>query len=166
MTIFKDWCFMNSQPTFLFFNLFLTQLIMVILSKGCKQDNFEPHNSVKKYLRPSFQFCSLWIFPWIKLFWNSCSMWDKLGWLNWFWQFLCKGLSSFNPKRFHYSYAWPCSLCERRTSFCTELMISGKLFKFLLVFDWLYLIQCITPFSYINHLLCRYARFLILFHLT
>ena len=59
MTIFKDWCFMNSQPTFLFFNLFLTQLIMVILSKGCKQDNFEPHNSVKKYLRPLFQFCSL-----------------------------------------------------------------------------------------------------------
>ena len=29
------------------FNLFLTQLIMVILSKGCKPDYFEPHNSVK-----------------------------------------------------------------------------------------------------------------------
>ena len=31
----------------------------------------------------------------IKLSWHSCSMWDKLGWINWFWQFLCEGLSSF-----------------------------------------------------------------------
>ena len=29
------------------FNLFLTQLIVAILSKGCKLDNFEPHNSLK-----------------------------------------------------------------------------------------------------------------------
>ena len=26
-------------------------------------------------------------------------MWGKLGWLIWFWQFLCDGLSFFNPKR-------------------------------------------------------------------
>ena len=25
-------------------------------------------------------------------------LWDKLGWLKWFWQFLIKGLSSFDPK--------------------------------------------------------------------
>ena len=31
----------------------------------------------------------MWIFPWIKFSWHSCSMWDKLWWLNWFWQFLC-----------------------------------------------------------------------------
>ena len=31
--------------------------------------------------------------PWIKFSWQSCSMWDKLEWLNWFWQFLFKGLS-------------------------------------------------------------------------
>ena len=37
---------MNSQPTFLF-NVFLTQRIMVILSKGSEPDNFEPHNSLK-----------------------------------------------------------------------------------------------------------------------
>ena len=30
-----------------FFNLFLTQWIMAILSKGCKLDNFESHNSLK-----------------------------------------------------------------------------------------------------------------------
>ena len=29
------------------FNLFLIQQIMAILSKGCKSDNFEPHNSLK-----------------------------------------------------------------------------------------------------------------------
>ena len=29
------------------FNLFLTQWIMAILSKGCKPGNFEPHNSLK-----------------------------------------------------------------------------------------------------------------------
>ena len=55
-------------------------------------------------MKPSFQFCWIWIFSWIKLSWYSCSMWDKLGWLNWFWQFLCDGLPSFNPKRFYYSY--------------------------------------------------------------
>ena len=31
----------------------------------------------------------MWIFSWIKLSWHFCSMWDKLGWLNWFWEFLC-----------------------------------------------------------------------------
>ena len=32
-------------------------------------------------MRPSFQFCWMWIFLWIKLSRHSCSMWDKLGWL-------------------------------------------------------------------------------------
>ena len=61
-------------------------------------------------------------------------MWDKLGWVNWFWQFLCEGLSSFNLKRFYYSYAWSCSLCERRTSFCMRV-ISRKLCGLLLIFS-------------------------------
>ena len=46
------------------------------------------------------ELCWLWVFPWIKLSWHSCSMWDKPGWLNWFWQFLCERLSSFNLKGF------------------------------------------------------------------
>ena len=33
------------------------------------------------------------------------------------------------------------------------------------VFDWLYFAQYLTSFSSIDHLLCRYAQFLILFHL-
>ena len=47
-------------------------------------------------------------------------MWDKLGWLNIFWQFLCEGLSSFNPKGFcfsGFSYGWLSSLCEGGNSF-------------------------------------------------
>ena len=30
-------------------------------------------------MRPSFEFCSLWIFPWIKLSWHSCSVQTNLG---------------------------------------------------------------------------------------
>ena len=37
-------------------------------------------------------------------------------------------------KRFYYSYAWFCNLCERRSSFCTGL-ISRKLYEFLLTFS-------------------------------
>ena len=58
----------------------------------------------------------------MKLSRHSRSMWGKLGWLNWLWQFLCNRLSFFNPKRFYYSYAWSHSLCERRTSFCTGII--------------------------------------------
>ena len=76
----------------------------------------------------------MWIFPWITLSWHSCYMWDKLGWLNWFWQFLCGRFSSFNLKGLYCSYALSCSLCERRTSFCTGL-ISRKLYGFLLRFS-------------------------------
>ena len=58
----------------------------------------------------------------------------KPGWLNWFWQFLCDGLSSFNLKGFYCSYSWSCSLCEGRTSFSMGL-ISRKLCVFLLMFS-------------------------------
>ena len=45
------------------FDVFLTQLIMAILSKGCKPDNFESHNSLKlsftniRGLRSNFVDC-------------------------------------------------------------------------------------------------------------
>ena len=48
---FKDWHLMNSQPTIFFFDLFLTQWIMAILSKRCKPDNFEPNKSLKLNLK-------------------------------------------------------------------------------------------------------------------
>ena len=56
------------------FDLFLFHE-MAILSKGHKPDNFESHNSLKlklyRYLKSLFEFCWMWIFPWIKLFWYS-----------------------------------------------------------------------------------------------
>ena len=55
---------------------------MAVLSRRCKPDNSESHNSLK--LRP-FR-----IFAWIKLPCHSCSVWDKLRWLNRFWQSLCE----------------------------------------------------------------------------
>ena len=100
----------------------------------------------------------MWIFPWIKLSWHSCSMWDKLGWLNWFWQFLCEGLYSFNPKRFYYSYARSCSFCVTRTSFCMRL-ISTKIWIRTSIFAWLYFTQSLTSFFSINNLPCHYAVF-------
>ena len=38
------------------FDLFLTQSSMAILSKGCKPDNFESHNSLK------LRFTNIWVF--------------------------------------------------------------------------------------------------------
>ena len=71
------------------------------------------------------------IFPWIKLSWHYCSMWDKLGWLNWFQQFLCKDLSYFNPKKLCYSYAWSCSLCEGKTFYCMDLSLKKSVDSYL-----------------------------------
>ena len=87
-------------------------------------------------------------------------MWHNLGWLNWFWKFLCEGLPSFNPKRFYYSYAWSCSLSEKGLPFPWDLPLT-KLYGFLLVFHWHYFTQYLTSFSFINHLLRRYAQFAI-----
>ena len=69
-----------------------------------------------------------------------------------FWQFHCGRLSSFNREKLYYSYAWSCSLREEGTSFYTRL-ISRKTLRILTyVFDCLYITQCLTSFSSIDHL--------------
>ena len=88
----------------------------------------------------------------------------QIGWLIWFWQFLCDRLSSFNPKGFYYSYTWSCSLCEGRTSFCRGLF-TGKLYRFLQI-QLAFTMLSVLFFSSLDHLLCLYAWFLVLFHLT
>ena len=93
---------------------------MAILSKGCKPNNFESHNSLKHSFANIWGLCFNFIGCESFLEWNSwhfCCIWDKLGWLNWFWEFLCGWSSSFNLKRFCYSYVWSCSLCKGKTSF-------------------------------------------------
>ena len=96
-----------------------------------RKKNFESHNSLKLGLHSNFVECESFLE--LNSSWHSCSMWNKLRWLNWFWQFLCDTLSSFNPKAIYYSYSWSCSLFEGRTSFCIVL-ISRKLCRFLLMF--------------------------------
>ena len=86
---------------------------MVILSKGCKPNNFESHNSLK------LSFTKIQGLSWDFV---DCESFLEL-----------KGLSSFNLKRFYYSYAWSRSFCEGKTSFCMGL-ISRKLRRLLLMF--------------------------------
>ena len=49
---------MNSKSTLLFFDLFLTQWIIAILSKGCNPDNFELHNTLKLSFTNIWGLCS------------------------------------------------------------------------------------------------------------
>ena len=74
---------------------------MAILSKGCKPDNFESHNTLKlRFININIFAPTLlkWIFPWIKLSWCYCSTWDKLGWKIFLttWYFL----ESYSPETF------------------------------------------------------------------
>ena len=105
---------------------------MATLSKPCKPDNFELNNSLK------LCFTNIWGPPSnlvdCESFIESFIEWDKPGWLNSFWQFLCERLSSFDQKGFYYSYAWSHSLSERKTSFCMGLF-SRKLCRFLFMFS-------------------------------
>ena len=88
-----------------------------------------------------FIFYWMWIFPWIKLSWYSGSMWDKLGWLSWFWQFLSDGLSSFNLKWLCYSYASSCSLCQRRNFFSAVCILENSMDSYLCF--WLALLHSV-----------------------
>ena len=114
---------------------------MATLSKACKSDNFESQNPLKlnftniRGLRSNFVDCESFL--------ESNSP-DILA--------LCEtnldnSIDSGNfsvrgyPKGFYYSYAWSCSLCEGRSSFCPGL-ISRKLCRFLLMFS-----TCFTSLS-------------------
>ena len=151
-----------------YFYLFLTQWIMAILLKGCKPDNFESHNLSKtyfyKYLWLSFEFCWMGIFPWIKLSWHSGSMWDKLGWLNWFWQFLFDQLSSLIRKNsITHMYGLAVYLKEV-LPFALDLSLESSTDSYLCL--ELALLNSVSYlFSSTHHLLHLYARFFILFHL-
>ena len=110
------------------FDLLLTQWIMTILSKGCKADGFQSHGSLK------LSFTSIQVlclnFVECKFFLESNSpdilaLCEKLGWLNWFWQFLNEGFLPLHRKD-SATHAWSCSSCEGRTSFCTRLTLENS----------------------------------------
>ena len=84
---FKDWCLMTSQPTFLFLLYSFNSANLAILSKGCKPDDFELHNSVKLSFTNIWGLCSNFVDCESFLELNSpgiFAVWDKPGWINWF----------------------------------------------------------------------------------
>ena len=120
---------------------------MVILWKGCKPDNFESRKSLMlsfmniRSVRSNLLIVNISLNQTLLTF--LLYMWDKSGWLNWFWEFLCERLFSFNPKEFYYSCVWSCSLCEGRTSFCMGLTSR--------IICWFFLRFC-TGFTSLNDL--------------
>ena len=107
------------------------------ISKACKPDNFELHNSLKlnftniQDLHSNIVDCKSFFesnSPDILALYET-NLDDPIDSGN-----VSEKLPSFNSKGFQYSQAWSCSLCERRTSFCMEL-ISRKLCRFLLMFS-------------------------------
>ena len=140
---------------------------MTILSKACKPDNFELHNSLKlrfmniQVLRSNFVDC--------KSFHESNSP-DILA--------LCEtnldgSIDSGNFfVRGYLPLIWKDSsthmhglavYVKEGLPFARDLSLENSADSY--VFDWLYFTQCLTSFSSIDHLqLC--AQFLILFHLT
>ena len=96
-----------------------------------------------------FEFCWLWIFPWIKHFRYSCSIWDKLERLNWFKQYLCEGLSFFNSKGYiaqmyslvvyvkeGFAFAWDSSLENSEYSYlCFQLAFFCSVFYFFSIYQ-------------------------------
>ena len=110
---------------------------MAVLSKGCKPDNFEPRNSLKLSFTNICGLCSNFVecepflessFPDILAVCET-NFDDSIDSGN----FSVRGYLPL-IRRFYYSYAWSCSLCERRTYFCTGL-IPRKLWILTFVFD-------------------------------
>ena len=114
---------------------------------------------------PSFKFCWMWICPWIKLSWSSCSMWNKLGWLNWSWQILCKGYLPLIRKDSITHRLGLAVYVKEELLFARDLSLENSVDSYLCVPpDLLHSVSYF--FSSINHCLCFYAQFLMLFHLT
>ena len=110
---------------------------MAILSKGCKPDNFEPHNSLKlsftniREQRPNFVECESFLesnSPDILALCET-NLDDSIDSGNF--SLAISLLSAYNSKGSYYSYAWSCSVSEERTYFYVEL-ISVSYFFFIL----------------------------------
>ena len=151
---------------------------MVILSKACKPDNFELHNSLKlsftniQDLRSNFVDCESFL--------ESNSP-DILA--------LCETNLDDSIDAGNFSVRGYLPLIRKDSSthkhglavyvkeglpFARDLSLENSADSYLcfidsylcLIMDLLYFNQCLTSFSSIDHLLHHYAWFLILFHLT
>ena len=142
---------------------------MAISLKGCKPDNFEPHTSLK------LSFTNIW---------GHCSNFVEC---KYFLELNCHDIlslsetdldESIDSGNFSVRSYLPLIRKDSITQMCglavfvnEKLCFSGDIClensaDSSFVFNWLYFTQWLTSFSYINHPLCGYAQFLILFHLT
>ena len=151
------------------FNLFLTEWIMTILSNRCKPDNFQPHNSLKISLTNIWGLRSNFVECESLLESNSP---DILA--------LCEtnlddstDSDNFSVKGYR-PLIWKDSVTHMHglagyvkegLPFAWDLSLENSADSYWCF--WLFCFtQCLTSFSSIDHLLHRYAQFLILFHLT
>ena len=110
---------------------------MVILSKACKPDNFELHNSLKLSFMNILGLHSHFI---------NCESFlesNSPGWPSWFWQFLCERLSSFNLKRFYDSYA----CMKKGLPFAQDLSLENSADSYLCF--WLALLHSVSYFFFL-----------------
>ena len=103
-----------------------------------------------------FEFCWLWILPWIKLFWYACCIRDRLERLNWLKQYLCERLSLFNWKGYitqmhslvvyvkeRLAFAWDSSLENSEYPYlCFQLAFFCSVFYFYSIYRSMFSCFC------------------------
>ena len=75
----------------------------------------------------------MWIFSWTKLSWYSCSMWGKLGGLNWFWWFVYEGLIQKDSVTHMHALA---VYVKEGLPFAQDLSLDSYLFFWLALLHW------------------------------
>ena len=150
------------------FDLFLTQWIMAILSKRYKPDNFEPHNFLKlsymniRGLRSNFVERESFLesnSPDILALCET-NLDDLIDSGN----FSVRGYLPLTQKDSITHMHGLAVYVKEGLPLVWDLSLKNSADSY--VSNWLYFTQCLTSFSSINHLLCLYARCLILFHRT
>ena len=112
-------------------------------------------------MRPPFQFCSMWIFPWIKLSRHCCSMWDKLGCLINSGNFFVRGYLPLIQKDYITDVHDLAVYVKEGLPFAQDLSLENSADSYLCF--WVALLHSV---SYFFFLYWSPLHFLILFHLT
>ena len=141
---------------------------MAILSKVCKSDNFESHNSLKlsftniRGLRSNFVDCESFLesnSPEILALCET-NLDDSIDSGN----FSVRGYLPLIRKDSSTHMHGLAVYVKEGLPFARDLSLENC--RFLLMFSTCFTSLCLTSFSSIDHLLRHYAQFLILFHLT
>ena len=141
---------------------------MTILSKACKPDNFESHNSLKLSftnildLRLNFVDCKSFLESNSPDILALCeiNLDDSIDSGNFFVRGCLPLIQKDSSTHMHGLAVY----VKEGLPFTWDLSLENSADSY--VFNLLYCTQCLTSFSSINHLLRHYAWFLILFHLA